>query len=143
MVADVIPDKGALGGIYSALYHSHSDYTLAIACDMPFLSPELLRYMASLCTGEYDVIVPRLDGYPQGLHAFYSKACLAPIRRRLETDRLKVIGFYDSVRVRYLDEPEHSRLDPTGLSFHNVNTPDELREAERLLGQTPPPSQQA
>jgi hypothetical protein len=45
--------------------------------------------------------------------------------------------------VRYLDEPEHSRLDPTGLSFHNVNTPDELREAERLLGQTPPPSQQA
>ena len=35
---DVIPAKGALGGIYSALHYSPSPYTLVLACDMPFVS---------------------------------------------------------------------------------------------------------
>src|SRR5690348_11953504 len=41
MYGDVIPDKGSLGGIYSAIHHSRSDYTLTVACDTPFVSPEL------------------------------------------------------------------------------------------------------
>lgn len=130
---DVLPDKGALGGIYSALFHSRNPYTLCLACDMPFLNPELLHYLVALAdepAGPYDVIVPRVEGYPEGLHAVYSKVCLDPIRQRLEVDRLKVIGFYSQVRVRYLDEPEWGRIDPKGLSFRNINTPDELQAAQ-------------
>ena len=139
MVGDALPDKGSLGGIYTALHHSQtaSGYTLVVACDMPFLNPALLRHMVSLCAGdEYDVIVPRVEGYPQGLHAIYSQRCLGPIRARLDADRLKVIGFYDDVRVRYLDEAEYTPLDPDGLSFSNVNTPVELAEARRLADET-------
>jgi molybdopterin-guanine dinucleotide biosynthesis protein A len=132
LYTDVIPDKGSLGGIYSAVYHSQTDFTVALACDMPFVNPALLRYMITLCAG-FDVTVPRVDGYPQGLHAIYRKTCLGPIRERLDADRLKVIGFYDSVQVRYLDEPEYLPLDPQKLSFHNVNTPQELEAAQQLL----------
>ncbi len=132
MFGDVLPDKGSLGGIYTALHHSQSPYTLVVACDMPFLNPALLRYMIDLTAGDqYDVIVPRVDGYPQGLHAIYSNACLEPICARLDTNRLKVISFYDDVRVRYLDEPEYQPLDPDGLAFQNVNTPAELEDARR------------
>lgn len=132
MVGDVLPDKGSLGGIYTALHHSQAAYTLVVACDMPFLNPALLRHMIALCDGDhYDVIVPRVEGYPQGLHAIYSKNCLEPIRARLDADRLKVIGFYDDVRVRYIDEPEYAPFDPDGLSFSNVNTPEELEEARQ------------
>jgi molybdopterin-guanine dinucleotide biosynthesis protein A len=100
---------------------------------MPFLNPALLRYMIGLCEGDhFDVIVPRVDGYPQGLHAIYSKACLEPIRARLDADRLKVIGFYDDVRLRYLDEDEYQSLDPNGLAFRNVNTPEELADAQQI-----------
>jgi molybdopterin-guanine dinucleotide biosynthesis protein A len=132
MYTDVIPEKGSLGGIYSAITYSQNDYTLALACDMPFVNPELLRYMLTLCA-EFDIIVPRVDGYPQGLHAIYRKTCLGPIGEQLEADRLKVIGFYDSVRVRYLDEPEYLPLDPQKLSFQNINTPQELEAAQLLL----------
>jgi molybdopterin-guanine dinucleotide biosynthesis protein A len=82
------------------------------------------------------VIVPRVEGYPQGLHAIYSKDCLEPIRARLDADRLKVIGFYNEVRVRYLDEEEYKTLDPKGLAFYNVNTPEELERARRLIEDT-------
>jgi len=133
---DVIPDKGSLGGIYSALYHSRSDATLVLACDMPLVNPSLLKYMLSLRGeegGPYDVIVPRAKGHPQGLHAIYSRSCREPIREAIDADHLKVIGFYDRVRVRYLDPPEYARFDPQGLSFQNINTPDELRVAQQLV----------
>ena len=133
---DVIPDKGSLGGIYTALHHSTTEYTLVVACDMPFVNPKLLRYMIGLLETEdnpFDVIVPRVEGYPEGLHAIYSKGCLPPIRRRLEAGQLKVISFYNEVRARYLDEPEYAPFDPKGLSFLNVNTPEELLQAQMLL----------
>jgi molybdenum cofactor guanylyltransferase len=133
MYKDVLPDKGSLGGIYSAIYHSSHPYTLVLACDMPFVSTDLLRYMAALRAGDqYDVIVPRVAGYPQGLHALYSRDCLEPIRQRLEADELKVVSFYDDVRVRYIDEDEYKAFNEKGLAFYNVNTPDELKEARKL-----------
>jgi len=133
MYADVLPGKGSLGGIYSAIYHSTHPYVLVLACDMPFVSTDLLRLMAALRDGDaYDVIVPRVEGYPQGLHALYSKNCLEPIRERLEANKLKVIGFYDDVRVCYLDEDVYEQFNPKGLAFYNVNTPEELKEARKL-----------
>ena len=130
MQRDSLPDAGSLGGIYTALLHSRCDHTLVVACDMPFLSPTLMLRMLELREeGGHDVIVPRVDGYPQGLHALYSQACLAPVRERIEAGRLKVIGFYDQMRVRYLDEQEWQPLDPTGQALSNINTPQQLRAA--------------
>jgi len=134
MFSDVLPEKGSLGGIYTAVYNSRGDYTLCVACDMPFLNPALLHYMISLIRIEMDVIVPRVEGYPEGLHAIYSKRCIEPIRRKLEADRLKVIGFYDEVSVLYLDEAEYQPFDPKGLSFRNINTPEELQQANQSSG---------
>ena len=133
MFSDVLPNKGSLGGIYTAIYRSQQPHTLVVACDMPLLNTGLLHYMVSLADQETDVIVPTVEGYPQGLHAIYSKACLDPIRQRLEADRLKVIGFYGDVQVRYIDEAEYQPIDPRGLSFFNVNTPQDLEEARQFI----------
>ncbi|MDD9955130.1 MAG: molybdenum cofactor guanylyltransferase [Anaerolineaceae bacterium] len=130
MVCDSLPDAGSLGGIYTALLNSKHCHTLVVACDMPFLGPALLSHMLALREGGHDVIVPRVAGYPQGLHAVYGQACVAPIRAQIEAGRLKVIGFYDQVRVRYLDEDEWGPLDPTGQALGNVNTPEELAAAQ-------------
>lgn len=135
MVGDVFPDAGSLGGIYTAIYNSKNSHILVLACDMPFVKPKLLNYMLSVYNEEnppYDVIVPRVKEYPQGLHAIYSKQCLAPIKKCIAMNQLKVIGFYKDVNVRYIDEPEHQPFDRKGLSFFNVNTPEQLAEAEQL-----------
>lgn len=131
MFPDVYPDKGSLGGIYTAIYHSSTAYTLVIACDMPFVSTPLLQYMGT-CIADHDIVVPRVDNYPEGLHAIYSKRCLAAIKPRLEANQLKVIGFYADLNVRYIDEAEYKDFDPQGLAFMNVNTPEELEQARQL-----------
>lgn len=131
--SDVCPNKGSLGGIYTALAYAQSPHTLVIACDMPFIKPELLRFMIAQISDDIDIVAPRVGGYPQGLHAIYSQSCRQPIQEQLAANRLKVIRFYDRMRVRYLDEADYGLYDVDGRSFVNLNTPEELRQARKLI----------
>ena len=136
MFRDALPGKGSLGGIYTALLEARSEFVLVLACDMPFISADLLRFLTEQINDDIDIIAPRVEGYPQGLHAIYRKTCIGPIREQLAADRLKIIRFYDRMRVRYLDELEYAPYDADGRCFANLNTPEELAEAGRLLGGT-------
>ena len=79
--------------------------------------------------------MPVIDGRPEPTHALYNKACLPHMQRRLEADELKIIGFFEEVRVFYLAEEELDRLDPDRLSFFNVNTQKDLDRAHELAAQ--------
>ncbi|MGQ9627519.1 MAG: molybdenum cofactor guanylyltransferase [Anaerolineae bacterium] len=132
LVKDFYPGRGSLGGIYSGLRAARYPYGLVVACDMPFLNPELLRYLVSLASG-YDVVIPRLAGLPEPLHAVYSKNCLPPIDRLLASGGRKIIDFFPEVRVRYVEDEEIARFDPQKLSFFNINIPEDLEEARKLV----------
>jgi molybdopterin-guanine dinucleotide biosynthesis protein A len=132
LVSDVYPHKGSLGGIYSALYHASTPYCFVVACDMPFLNAAVMRYMVGRIAG-CDVVMPDIHGEMQPLHAIYSKACLPPILRRLETHRLKIVGFLSEVRVRIVKASDIQHLDPALLTFHNLNTREEFQAAAQRL----------
>jgi len=133
MFADVMPDCGPLGGIYTAVHHAAHPHILVVACDMPWLNRSLLAYLLSL-RQQADIIVPRWTQFPEPLHAIYNKACLPPIRSHLEAGRFKIIRFYNQVRVRYVDKPEIEPFDGDGRSFANINTLQELRAAQKQTG---------
>lgn len=135
MVGDVMPDKGSLGGIYSALYHATTPYCLTVACDMPFLQVAMLRYLIDQI-GNYDVVIPEIEGEQQPLHAVYSQACLTPIEQRLQANRLRIVGFLPDVRVRIVTADELRPFDPALMAFQNLNTPEEFASALRSLPPT-------
>lgn len=137
---DVLPEKGALGGIYTAVQSSSQRHTLCVACDMPFVVRPLLDYLISLIP-EGDVVMPRLQGEAEPFRAVYSQGCLAPIRAALDAGKMRVISFFPEVRVRFVDEAELDRFDRQHLSFFNVNTPADLERARRLGGPRPPQRQ--
>jgi molybdenum cofactor guanylyltransferase len=131
MVADVYPNHGSLGGIYSGLEAAAGQAALTVACDMPFLRPEIVELVARR-SGEGDVVIPRVGDQLETLHAAYGKACLPHIEERLISGRLKITGFFPSVRVVEIAEEEIARFCDPRLVFMNVNTPDELRRAREL-----------
>jgi molybdopterin-guanine dinucleotide biosynthesis protein A len=131
MVADVYPNKGSLGGIYSGLKSAAGQAAFTVACDMPFLRPEIVELVARR-SGEGDVVIPRVGDQLETLHAAYGKACLPHIEERLMSGRLKITGFFPSVRVVEIAEEEIARFCDPRLVFMNVNTPDELRRAREL-----------
>src|SRR5258708_19878218 len=120
LFTDVLPDKGALGGLYSALHSATRRHILCIACDMPFVVRPLLDHLLSL-RPEADAIVPRLAAEAHPFPPVYSRDCLGPIRAALDAGRMRVISFFSDVRVRYVDDAEIDRFDPRHLSFFNVN----------------------
>jgi molybdopterin-guanine dinucleotide biosynthesis protein A len=134
LFGDVLPDQGALGGLYSAVAAASAPHVMVTACDMPFLVRPLADYLISLAP-ETDVVLPRLAGEAEPFRAIYSRACAGPMRAALDSGRRRVVSFLPDVRVRYVDEPEIDRFDPRHLSFVNINTPADLETARRLAGQ--------
>jgi molybdopterin-guanine dinucleotide biosynthesis protein A len=131
MFADVIPEAGSLGGIYTGLVHANTPYSLCLACDMPFVKPDFLRLLCAVAP-EADVVIPRNAEDFQPLCAVYSQACREPIRHCIERGRLKITGFFDQVRVRVIEGEELARYDPQDVMFFNANTPEEYEQARRL-----------
>jgi len=133
MVADVYPDHGSLGGIYSGL-SAAGEIAFTVACDMPFLHPEVVRLVVARA-GEGDVVIPRVGEQLETMHAAYGKACLPHIEERLRAGRLKIVGFFDRVRVVEIGEAEVARFRDPAVAFMNVNTPDELERARALAAE--------
>ena len=130
-VIDEYPGKGSLGGIYTGLRASPTEWAVFCACDMPFPSPRL--YCALLSNRDAnDAVVPLVEGRPEPIHAAYSRACLEPIREKLDADRLKISGFFDDVRVCYFTEDRVREIDPDLLSFFNINTRQDLEKANQI-----------
>lgn len=132
VVADIYTDRGPLGGIHSGLKAISTDYALVVACDMPFLNWDLLRYEIGLRQG-FDAVVPRLSGLPDALHSVYGRGCLPAIERQMAEAKPKVTILLEAVRVRYMEQEEVERYDPRHLSFFNVNSPSDVERARELM----------
>ena len=125
---DVYPNCGCLGGIYTGLMAAETEYSFVLACDMPFIRPEFLSFLAAHVK-DRDVVIPKTAKGYEPLCAVYSQACLNPIRNQLEAGRFKVTGFLGEVRVRIVGEEEIGRFDFDGRMFYNINTWADYEEA--------------
>lgn len=130
-VADVYPGKGPLAGMHSGLGASSNPRAFVVACDTPFLSPDLLQYMAQAYSTA-DVVVPRLGSSLEPLFGVYSTTCLAPIQKLLEQDKRRIYELFGMVTVRYVEQAEIDRFDPEHLSFFNINSEQDLDKARKL-----------
>ena len=127
MFEDKIKGLGPLGGIFTGLNVISEKAGFFVACDMPFLNPDLIRYQATVRQG-YDVVVPTLSGQFEALHALYTQNCLPGIEQMIHAGVYQTIQLYRSVSVRYVEEREIRRFDPKLKSFSNINKPEELRK---------------
>jgi molybdopterin-guanine dinucleotide biosynthesis protein A len=134
IVHDIYPEKGSIGGIYSGLMASRSEYNLVVACDMPFLNLDLLRYMLEISPGN-DIVVPQTEqDVFEPLHAVYSCNCIVPLDVLIKKNVFKILELFPLVRVRYVKADEINRFDPSHLSFFNVNTEADLLIGKKLAG---------
>jgi molybdopterin-guanine dinucleotide biosynthesis protein A len=126
---NIIPDRvngfGPIGGVYTALESTHSEWNLIVACDMPFITPRLLEELfadAESGPSTADVIVPesntgdgmRLDP----LCAVYQRRCGIAARRAIDRKMVRMQDFFSKLRLR-----RHPVADAAPLA--NLNTPAE------------------
>jgi molybdopterin-guanine dinucleotide biosynthesis protein A len=136
VVYDVIPNTGSLGGLYTGLMAASHPRIFAVACDMPFLDADMMRFMASFDSAA-DIVVAKLQNGFQPLHALYSRSCL-PFLKAMAADRdLKIQKLYGAqqLRVTVVDMADIASVSNGLKSFRNVNTAEELAQAEAELAE--------
>lgn len=128
---DIVPGCGPLGGIFTALTEARADAVFVVACDMPFITAELVQYLLDL-TARADIVVPRTeDGY-HPLCAAYTRACRDPIARRLAERRLKLSDLFEDVRTHAVSAADLEPLGGADRLLTNVNSAAEYARLEAL-----------
>ena len=138
IIDDFSPGLGAPGGIFTALEKTKHDEIFVLACDMPFVSAELIKFLLHrMRRGEYDAVIPmQPDGFKQTLCAAYRKSkCIVPFQAEILRSELtpSVRAMLDHVSANYVAFDEFASLEGAGDFFINLNTPEELKYARETF----------
>ncbi len=119
ILADAEPDLGPIGGLLTALEHTRAEWNVLVACDMPDVSPTLLReLLRKTIRARGRCVAPFTEGGFEPLCAVYKRNALPEVRLAIAEGRLKMrdlLPLLDAVPVTGLD----------AVCFRNVNTPDD------------------
>ncbi len=129
---DPVTGKGPLAGILAGLSASNYRQNLVVACDMPLLNRELLKYIITASSG-FQAAIPRFGQQLEPLQAVYSKDCTPEIEKLMNGDRLKVDYLFPLVRTHFIEMSDIERFDPQHLSFMNINTLTDLDNASKFI----------
>ena len=136
VVYDAIEKCGSLGGLYTWLVQAASPRIFAVACEMPFLNIEVIRYLIR-ADQDADIIGAKLRTGLQPMHAVYSKRCVSVLEQMAKSGNRRIQRLFDDplLKVKIIEEPELVKLDPDLRSFRNINTPGEYRAAQACPSQ--------
>ncbi|MEW6215397.1 MAG: molybdenum cofactor guanylyltransferase [Nitrospirota bacterium] len=131
MVGDIMKYRGPMTGILSVLIATEASELFVIACDMPFIEPELIRYIVDKWAERWDAVIPIFDKKPQPLLGIYSKRIAGIMEESIKHGERSLRGFLKKIDVLYIGEEEVRAIDPEGRSFVNINTIEDYKR-ERL-----------
>jgi molybdopterin-guanine dinucleotide biosynthesis protein A len=125
-VCDDPAHSGPLAGLAAVLERATTPWIFVVACDMPFITPAVIEYLA-LQRADCQAVVPVVGGYPQSLAAFYAKSCLEVVRDILNSNgKHSFRALLDKMQVCYVSEDEMLAVDPQLRSFFDLDTPQDV-----------------
>ncbi|MBH0202761.1 MAG: molybdenum cofactor guanylyltransferase [Nitrospira sp.] len=133
VVRDLIPDGGSLGGLYTGLRLAKTQHIFLVACDMPFLNPDVIRHMIQR-KDQADIVISQWGTRLQPTHAIYGRNCLPVIEEMMTLHNRKIHSMvgHPALRVCVVSEAEIRHIDHGGHSMFNINTPSDLEQARSV-----------
>jgi molybdopterin-guanine dinucleotide biosynthesis protein A len=130
VIGDMYPGTGPLGGILTGIEALGIGCHLVVACDMPWVEPDVLRLLLKSADG-YDAAIPCLADNLEPLCAAYQATCVTVFREillcRVDFAVHKAI---EKISVYRIDELQLRAVDPDLRSFMNVNTLEDYVQAQ-------------
>jgi molybdenum cofactor guanylyltransferase len=120
-------------GVLAALRAGQGGPVVALACDMPFVPPDLVDFLAGLDAG---VALPRVAGRLEPLLARYTPDAIPALESAIDGGEPlhRAVAALDPVVLE--EEDLACFAEPERIAF-NVNDRDDLAAAERLLAAAP------
>ena len=125
-VADIYSERGPMGGLHAGLLVCKTPLLLLAAVDCPFLSEKEAEPLVA-AIGQADACVYTIDGRPQPLFGLYRVECVKLAEEMLVRGENRMNGLLKQVNTVYIPVQQEA-------PFRNLNTPEELAEAQRTFG---------
>ena len=135
VVTDMDPSGCALAGLYTGLFHALNPWVYASACDVPFASEGVIRYLLANRKPGKEIIIPRSREGLEPLSALYHKSCLPLMEKNLAQKQFMIKKFFRPRKVWEISPEELEKLDPEMRFKFNVNTPQDLARARTMAEQ--------
>jgi len=135
IVKDLYATRSSLTGIHTGLFYTKTEHAFIAACDTPFLKMDLVKTIVQYVDPGIDVVVPKTELGIEPLCAVYSRRCLQAVQNALERNNLKIRNFFNKLKVKELPESVLRKTDSDLVSFFNINTPDDLENANRMINE--------
>ena len=130
-IPDELPNRGPMGGLYSALRRCRSDALLVVPCDLPYFPRRLAEYLVSFSdTGWKAWVMKSRDGRLQPLCGVYTRQCLPLLEQMMAEGNGCMADLLERAEAHAL---EAAYTDFPDYVFRNFNTPGEYQELK-----TPP-----
>ncbi|MBC7900398.1 MAG: molybdenum cofactor guanylyltransferase [Saprospiraceae bacterium] len=126
--------RASIYGLYTALAFAKTPWIAVLACDLPFVTGDLMTRLAVYCSNEFDAVIPiQPDAKPQPLCAFYRReGCLQVVEAMVGNDELKIQNFLSRINTRFVEFDEIADLDGSANFFLNVNKPEDYQAAAEI-----------
>ena len=133
IVTDLFSSRSSLTGIHTGLFYMKNPFAFFSACDTPFLKKELVETLIEKIEQKVDIIMPETTAGLEPLCAIYSKRCLQSAEQHLRENKFKIQRAFRAKRIKTIPEYLLRAKDPDLQSFFNINTPDDLVQAEKMI----------
>ncbi|MDF1536238.1 MAG: molybdenum cofactor guanylyltransferase [bacterium] len=120
-IEDLIPGKGSLGGLYTAVMTAGTPAVFVMAADMPFVSASLIDQVVRM-RGGVDAVIPRGPTGFEPLCALYSRSCAAPMKKAIDKGSFRIMAALEGLKIT---NPEIMTVEGEGDPFANINTPED------------------
>ncbi|RAI95151.1 molybdenum cofactor guanylyltransferase [Algoriphagus yeomjeoni] len=127
MIEDIYPEKGPVGGIYTALKFSKTEKNLILSCDVPKITAPLLQTLVEESAQDASVTLfsDGKNDYP--LIAVYKKTALETFAEAISADKLKLCPLVNMIsNQKIMITAEQKSL------VQNINSKAELQSLIQL-----------
>ena len=133
IVTDLFSSRSSLTGIHTGLFYMKNPFAFFSACDTPFLKKELVETLIEKIEEKVDIVMPETTAGLEPLCAIYSKRCLQLAEQHLRENKFKIQRAFRAKRIKTIPENLLRAKDPDLQSFFNINTPEDLAQAEKMI----------
>lgn len=134
VVEDMEKNYGPAGGIYTGLKNASSKYVFFLACDMPKINIDYIKYLMNIVEDdECDGLICKKDDWIEPLHAFYSKDLIKDFKKGIEENSLVLYDIIKNSNIRYIPEEITKKYSPDLDIFVNLNYVKDLGILEEIF----------
>ena len=119
MISDIHPGLGPIGGVHAGLVDSSFDFNFFLACDLPFISTEVIQTVLDSHASQ-DIFGIRTKKGLEPLCTLYSKECISTIENQMKVKDYSLHPLFEAVPSEFIE------IEDSNILF-NLNTTQDLK----------------